>query len=111
MKRNTIINFVIILLVIVLVIFILNRKAPTIDTNVAKCIGTNSQLYTQLGCSHCKTQEDMFGSNLKYLNITDCFYEQDKCTNITATPTWIIKGQTYLGVQSIETLQNLTGCK
>ena len=45
------------------------------------------------------------------LNVIDCFYEQEKCTNIQYTPTWIINGQKYEGFQSIEKLKELTGCQ
>jgi hypothetical protein len=113
MKKSTLINVIIIVIVIIIALVILLNKPTTtnIDEKTAICIGSNSILYVQLGCSHCKVQEDMFGDFKTKLNIIDCFYEKEKCTNITGTPTWVIKGQNYIGVQSIETLQNLTECK
>lgn len=83
-----------------------------VSESLAKCIGQDSHVYVQLGCSHCADQEAMFGSNWKYLTSTDCYYDPQTCisTNITGTPTWIINGQKYLGTQSIETLKQLTGC-
>ncbi len=100
-----------ILVVVGFAIFIMTRPSTPITTEeVAKCIGEKSTLYVQLGCSHCKTQEDMFGNNTKYLNTIDCFYERDKCVDIQGTPTWLIDGQKYEGVQDINTLRNLTGC-
>ena len=108
-KRNAF-TIVIILVVIIFAYFIINKQHPETDEEVAKCIGKNSVLYIQLGCSACKVQEDMFGENYQYLNKIDCFFEQDKCTDITATPTWLIKGKKYEGVQSIEKLKELTGC-
>ena len=139
MKKNTLITILIILGVIVLAVILLNKpSAPTTDAETAKCIGENSVLYIQLGCHACKLQEDMFGDNYQYLNKVDCFYEKDKCLNvetsnnpgiikkffcwvgiskcpvktmgITATPTWIIEGESYEGVQDIEALKGLTGC-
>jgi len=47
---------------------------------------------------------------LKYLEIIDCWFEKEKCENISGTPTWKIKGEYYKGVQSIKKLQELTGC-
>ena len=97
--------------VIIFAYFIINKPIPETDAEVAKCIGENSILYASLGCSHCATQKDMFGENVKYLNIIDCFYEKDKCEGIEGYPTWEIKGETYLGVQDIEELKKLTGCQ
>ena len=111
-KKNNYITLIIIIAIIILTYFIIQRDEPTTSEETAKCIGQNSVLYVQLGCIHCKEQEDMFGNNTKYLNMIDCFYEKEKCLQekIEATPTWIIKGEKYVGVQSIKNLQELTGC-
>jgi hypothetical protein len=104
-------TFGIILAVIFFAVILINYKpVRQSTTDVAKCIGKNSIVYVQLGCHACETQEQMFGDDYQYLNVVDCFYERDKCTEIQATPTWEIKGQYYKGVQSIETLKELTGC-
>ena len=110
--KNVWITFIIIIAVIILAFLVLRKNTPTTDIDTAKCIGAKSVLYVQLGCSHCKDQEEMFGDNLQYLNTVDCFYQREICTseNITGTPTWIIKGEQYVGVQSIEQLKTLTGC-
>lgn len=78
---------------------------------VAKWIGEHSVLYVQAGCHACKVQEDLFGENYKYLNTVDCLKDIQACINlgIEATPTWIIDGEKYVGVQSIEKLKELTG--
>ena len=89
---------------------ILSKKHPETPENIVKCIGENSELYGQLGCSACKKQEELFGENSKYLTIIDCWNEREKCLEIEYTPTWIIKGEKYVGVQSIEKLKELTGC-
>lgn len=110
--KNALITLVIIVCVVILAFIILRKPSPQTDAQTAKCIGSKSVLYVQLGCSHCKDQEDMFGENLQYLNTIDCFYQREICTseNITGTPTWIIKGEQYVGVQTIEQLKILTGC-
>jgi len=109
MKKSQIIT---ILIIVAVIIFYLLIKSPSqnTDAETAKCIGENSVLYIQLGCHACEIQEEMFGTNYKHLRVVDCFYEQDKCFGITATPTWLIDGEKYLGVQSIEKLKELTGC-
>ncbi len=81
------------------------------DEEVVKCIGEKAVLYVQEGCSHCRTQELKFGKSKEFLNIVDCFYEVDKCQEISATPTWIINGEIYAGVFSVEELKNMTGCE
>lgn len=101
-----------IIIAIILISFFSLRPSKSILTNeeTIKCIGERSTLYVQLGCSHCKTQEDLFGDNLEYINLIDCFYETEKCADIKGTPTWDINGDIITGVQSIETLKELTKC-
>ena len=108
--KKKFVTVLIILGVIILSIIILNKSNSHVSEDVAKCIGQNSTLYVQLGCHACKTQEEMFGENYKYLDVVDCFYEMDKCSEIRYTPTWIIKWEKYVDNQSIEKLKELTGC-
>tara|TARA_Y100000310_G_scaffold344363_1_gene456750 strand:- start:41 stop:385 length:345 start_codon:yes stop_codon:yes gene_type:complete len=99
------------IIIIIITIFFL-RSNGSIDRETTECIGQKSELYVQLGCHACETQEKMFGENYKYLNIVDCADESEKCAQaqIRATPTWIINDQSHVGVQSLEQLKQLTGC-
>jgi len=108
--KKRIITLIIIFGVILLSFAVLNKSHPDVDKETAQCIGKNSLLYVQLGCSHCKDQEQIFGNNYQYLNVVDCFFELEKCGDITHTPTWIINNQKYEGVQNIDKLKELTGC-
>lgn len=114
MKKETKTYFVLVVIVILIIftIFWLKKDPKEVEKDLAKCIGKNSELYLKLGCSACKTQEEIFGKNYNYLNSTDCFYEREKCLNaeIEYTPTWIINEEKIIGVQSIEQLKELTGC-
>lgn len=114
MKKQSWITLGIILLVIIVAIVIISLKNPNsgVDPEVAKCIGSKSVLYTKLGCTHCETQKKMFGESYQHLTLVDCFYEIETCMNksIQGTPTWIIDGKQYIGVQDIETLKRVTGC-
>jgi len=105
---------VIIAVLILSMFIILNKPAPQTSSDIAKCIGQNSVVYVQTGCSHCKDQEDLFGNNTQYLTMIDCLQNENmqKCVSagIQGTPTWIIKNQSYEGVQTIEKLKQLTGC-
>ena len=110
MEKSSWITLAVILAVIALAYFLINKQTPETPEDVAKCIGKNSIIYVQLGCRACKIQEDIFGENYKHLNVIDCFYERERCTEIQFTPTWIIKDKKYEGVKTIETLKELTGC-
>jgi len=99
----------IILGILIIVIIAFTKSPPTTTQEIAECIGDKSTLYIQLGCHACETQKNMFGENYQYLNIIDCVFESCP-TDIKVTPTWKIGNQYYEGVQSIETLQELTKC-
>ena len=107
-KKMVKIIFAILILIILISIFYTPKADATEE--LAKCIGLKSVLYTQLGCSACVRQEQIFGESYKDLNVIDCFYELDKCGGIEATPTWIIGGQKYTGIQELSKLKQLTGC-
>ncbi|MFZ1971147.1 MAG: hypothetical protein WAU65_03145 [Candidatus Nanoarchaeia archaeon] len=115
-KKSSLVTFLVIVAVIIIAGLIIYlqyaNKGSGVSADLAKCIGVNSQIYVQLGCHFCAEQEALFGSSYQYLNSTDCYYNQTLCNNlgIQGTPTWIINGTTYLGVQSIDKLKNLTGC-
>ncbi len=114
MKKKWAARITIPLIIIIIAggIFLIYNQKKEAPMDIARCIGKNSQVYVQLGCHACEKQKDLFGGSYQYINIVDCFYEREKCinANITATPTWIIKGEKYVGVQSLEKLQELTGC-
>lgn len=103
--------FIILAVITISVIVIVYRwNEQETPEHIAKCIGEKSILYVQLGCHACEKQEEMFGDNYQHLKVIDCYFERDKCGLITATPTWIINEEKYIGVQSIEKLKELTGC-
>ena len=111
MKKRSLITFTVIVAVIILSIILINRPQKVdVSKSTAMCIGENSKIYVQFGCHACETQENMFGENYQYLSIIDCYFQPEECSSITHTPTWIINEQKYTGVQSIETLKQLTGC-
>lgn len=108
--KNLIATTLIILAIIALAFLLLNKKNPETTEEVAKCIGSKSVLYTQLGCHACESQKDLFGENYQYLNVIDCWYEGEKCSEIEFTPTWIINNKKTEGVQTVDKLRELTGC-
>lgn len=114
MKKDTRIYLTlgIIVVLIIVGIFWIKKNGETLNEKTAKCIAEKSELYVQLGCSACKIQEDMFKDSYVYLNVIDCHYQPQKCADaqITHTPTWLINGEKYEGLQSIQKLKELTGC-
>jgi len=110
MNKKILINIIIILAIIIFSLIVLNSSKGYTEEDLAKCIGKNSELYIQLGCHACSTQEEMFGESYQYLNVIDCWSNENQCDEITYTPTWIIEGEEYIGARSIEELKQLTGC-
>ena len=109
-KKNLGVTIIIIIAVIAFAIFLMNLNPNNVPQDTTECIAENSELYVQLGCHACKTQEEMFGEDYEKLNTVDCFYEREKCEGITHTPTWIINGEKIADVLTIEELKELTGC-
>jgi hypothetical protein len=104
-------TIIIIVAVIIIAVIIINKRVDYVNEIDAKFIGNNSILYVQTGCLHCINQEEMFGDNIKYLTIVDCFKEENrkKCSDIgiEATPTWVIKGNKYPGFRTLKELKLL----
>jgi glutaredoxin len=122
MNKNKIVTISVILIILLLALGIIYFKGTGAamqnipSEEIAKWIGEHSTLYVQTGCSHCITQENLFGENKKYLTIVDCITSAENkqmCINagIEGTPTWIINGQKYEGIQTIEKLKELTNYK
>jgi hypothetical protein len=112
MEKKNIITMIIVFLVIALAIFLIfNKRVEYVNEVDAKLIGNNSILFIQAGCSHCMEQEEIFGENIKYLNIVDCFKDEDmhRCINegIEATPTWLINGKKYVGFRTLRELKTI----
>ncbi len=120
MEKNKLITISVVIIVLIIaggIIYWKNFQSSTTTSTVsesaAKWIGEHSILYFQPTCIHCIDQENMFGDNVQYLTMIDCTKPENlqNCTDagINATPTWVINNQSYVGVQSIETLEKLTG--
>ena len=112
MDKSSAVTLIIILAVVIFAVYLVVQKTGNTNEELVKCIGEKSTLYIQLGCHACETQEKMFGDNYQYINTVDCFYDRDECIEkgIEATPTWIIDGEKFRGVQTIDTLKDRTGC-
>jgi len=67
--KSQLITLGIIVLIIAGSFLIMSKKHPETNSEIAKCIGENAILYTQLGCHACEKQKDIFGENYKFLNV------------------------------------------
>ncbi len=103
---------IIVILILIIGTIVLINDDLEVSSETVKCIGDNSVLYIQTGCGACKVQEDMFGEYYEQLRVVDCVYNSQICQDaeIKATPTWVIDGEKYVGVQEIEELQKTTKC-
>jgi len=81
----------------------------------AKCLSNKSVLYGSSWCPHCKSQKEMFGPFIKYINFVDCeanIENQNECIlkGIQAYPTWEINNQLLIGEKKFKELSKLSGC-
>ena len=88
-------------------------EGPSSTDLFAECLTQKDvSVYVMEGCTHCREQKQLFGSSFNYLSSTDCAFDLKKCTDlgIRNVPAWIIGGEKYEGVQSLEKLSEMTGC-
>lgn len=112
-KKTNYITIGIVIAVIILAYFLINKPKPETPEAVAKCIGEKSIFYSQEGCIHCINQKKLFGENVKFLNIYDCTSNWTYCEEkgITGTPTWILFNGTIIeGKREINYLANAMEC-
>jgi len=58
-------------------------------------------------CSYTKAQANMFGKSFKFVDYRD----HTELDGIQKTPTWVVNGERYPGVQGFDRLAVLTGCR
>ncbi|MBL7160436.1 MAG: hypothetical protein ISS93_01125 [Candidatus Aenigmarchaeota archaeon] len=85
------------------------------SSSLAKCLTANGvEMYGTSTCPACQTQKANFGDSFEYINYIECGPDgnPELCVEkgIEAIPTWIINGQTYVGILSAEKLAELSGC-
>ncbi|MBI2543259.1 MAG: hypothetical protein HYW24_03675 [Candidatus Aenigmarchaeota archaeon] len=91
---------------------------PGVYDEFAKCLADKGAVfYGSFQCSHCKTQKDLFGGSIEYVNYVECGPLGAPPTNkecveagIRAYPTWVINNIEYTGVQDLDKLSELANC-
>jgi hypothetical protein len=71
--------------------------------------GTN--LYITGDCAACEEQKAVFGDGFEMIKTTFCENGACERRDITKFPTWIIKGEKYESVFSLERISALSGCR
>lgn len=96
-------------LVLILVLTGISFAIPGPLDSFAKCLKEKQAImYGAIEwCHFTQDQAGMFGKSFKYLDYRDY---QSAPIDIKKTPTWLINGQAYENVQSLERLSALTGC-
>ena len=85
---------------------------PATATNLndfAKCLTrAGATYYTAEWCPHCRRQNEMFGSALRYIHAIDC---TNGCSDVKSFPMWTFRdGSRHPGVASFDVLARKTQC-
>jgi hypothetical protein len=85
---------------------------PAAATNLndfAKCLTrAGATYYTADWCPHCRRQNEMFGSALRYVHAVDC---TNGCSDVHSFPMWTFRdGSRHPGVASFDVLARKTQC-
>ena len=91
----------------------LNSYDKLISQTFAQCLTEQGIVfYGAYWCPHCKTQKELFGDDIKFINYFECEDDKQTCIDegVKAYPTWKIKGELYEGVRSLKELSELSSC-
>ncbi len=64
-------------------------------------------------CKSCQNQKKFFGTSFQYINYVNCDFNEATCNElgITAYPVWLVNNTLYTGIQTFETLGQLSSCE
>lgn len=83
------------------------------SSRFAQCLtDSGAVMYGTDWCKYCQQQKELFGQSFSQVNYKNCDLDRAACdqAGVTGYPTWVINGQSYVGVQSLEKLASVTGC-
>lgn len=96
------------------------EEKPVVTLGFAECLTSKgATLYGAYWDSSTKKQKDYFGAEIAKISYVECgvqgdFRAQDKVcedAGILAYPTWVVNNQKHMGIQTLQQLAQLTGCK
>lgn len=117
MKKSTSLIYLVLglMIVIALIIWLSPSKAEkTKYDSFAQCLtDVGVKMYGTDWCHFCQDQKSRFGKSFKYVDYVNCDFNQEECNaaGVEGYPTWVINGETYSGVQPLESLASLTDCE
>ncbi|MBI5224316.1 hypothetical protein HY989_00435 [Candidatus Micrarchaeota archaeon] len=94
-------------------------SAPGKYDDFAKCLAEKgAKFYGAFWCPHCKTQKELFGSSIKYVDYVECSTPDGngqlsvcRLAGISTYPTWVYAdGTKETGTVPLEQLSAKTGC-
>ena len=92
----------------------LRSQMPGQYDDFAKCLAEKGVvIYGDDFCQYTTGQLNGFGNSQKYLKYVKCADNKELCDSngVKITPTWEINGKVYEGVQNLQKLADLSGCK
>jgi uncharacterized membrane protein len=98
--------------------FTIQTSSAESEVALAKHLNqVGAKFYGAFWCPHCQNQKQMFGKEaMEFVPYVECSPPDRRgrtaaceAAGIQSYPTWIINGQTYNGVQSLEKLAQVTG--
>ena len=114
LKKYFILAGLILAIGIIAMTFYVRSQKPGQYDEFAKCLTEKGAvIYGNDFCQYTAKELNWFGNSEKYLNYVKCVNNKELCDSkgVKITPTWEIEGKTYEGVQGIEKLAELSGCK
>jgi hypothetical protein len=114
MRKYIILSLILLIILFSIITVSSYAKKPGKYDEFAKCLTEKGAIiYGNDYCSYTINQLSFFGKSKKYLNYVKCAYNERLCNEkeIEITPTWEIKGEMYLQVQTFERLSALSGCE
>lgn len=69
-------------------------------------------MYGEDTCPNCQLQKGMFEEDFQRIHYINCYVHQDECSKIgiQGYPMWMYNGQSLPGVQTFQSLAQISGC-
>ncbi len=82
------------------------------DVDLAKCLAKEGVVfYGSVDCGKCREQNILFSNNaIREINYIDCSEDPGVCANLENIPAWVINGNIYYRIFSLNELRVLSGC-
>jgi hypothetical protein len=101
-------------LIAILLVLIFWPWRANSDKSLAQCLTEKGVVMYGLDtCEECRSQKNLFGADFNKINYVNCDFHLNECRGkgITVYPVWSYGNKVLVGVQSINSLSALTGCK